>query len=427
MKEYPEEYLGQHISTLPTPCMVIDEKKFNSNCENMLKHVGELGSLTEHPILFRAHVKTHKTTEGTLRQLGFEGTSAPFRSKAILVSTIKEAEGLLEYQDSINGVFVDDIAFSLPACVPEVLERLSSISTRVSNLRVFVDNIDHLENLKQFGRPKSGKKWSIFLKIDMGTSRAGLEVRSEEFKELVEKLCDESVKEVTQIFGLYAHAGHSYSSHDINEANGYLIDEITAVNEAAKLVGSVTEIEPRLLTLSVGATPTANSLSTKENKKLIDIIRNDLVAPLEIHCGNYPCYDLQQYSTKCIKLNKISAFVLASIVSKYEKRNEALINAGVLALARENSSIPGMGLCINTDKYLHAPRDFEVSSFVNRVSQEHGILQPYNRDKCEDWKLGEKLLVIPQHACITMAQFPYYFVFNDSGKVIDVWKPHQKW
>lgn len=100
----------------------------------------------------------------------------------------------------------------------------------------------------------------------MGTSRAGLEVRSEEFKELVEKLCDESVKEVTQIFGLYAHAGHSYSSHDINEANGYLIDEITAVNEAAKLVGSVTEIEPRLLTLSVGATPTANSLSTKENK-----------------------------------------------------------------------------------------------------------------------------------------------------------------
>lgn len=424
METLPEMYLGQHVSKLPTPALVIDEEKFNANCNKMLGNILHLAEQTSHPILFRAHIKTHKTTEGTLRQLGFEGTPGKIRSKAVLVSTIKEANGILDFQEFLNKNFVDDIAFSLPSIIPETLESLSTLSTRVANLRIFIDNIEHLENLKKFGKPASGKKWSVFIKLDMGTHRAGLDIDSQEFFDILDKLQEKDVQDVATLYGFYAHAGHSYGSKTIQEANGYLLDEIKAVNTAAEIASSF--VNPKALVLSVGATPTSNALSLTENKKIISYIKEEMVAPLEIHCGNYPCYDLQQYSTGCIKLEDISSFVLGSIISKYPKRNEALTNTGVLALARESSSTKGLGLSLELENYLSNRKDFKVSSYIDRVSQEHGILKPWN-GKEGNWTIGEKVAMLPQHACITMAQFPYYFVINTEGVVVDLWKPHQKW
>lgn len=425
-------YKGQTVKDLPTPSFVIVEDKVDANCRHMLENVSELARETKSSIKFRAHIKTHKTIQGTLKQLGVGLLEKP--KDAIVVSTLMEARSILDYQEKVGKSIVKDICFGIPASVPSILPQLSSISQRVESFRIFVDNIQHLDNLVNFGRTAGDKKWSIFIKIDMGTSRAGLPNDSTDFHELLKKLMSPAVSEVAELYGFYAHAGHSYHVHSIVDAHKLLLDEIIAVNEAAKTYGRLhPEIDVKSLTLSVGATPTSNSLKIRDELQLNEYIRTKLVGSLEIHCGNYCMYDLQQYSTGCIEKHEIAGYVLGSVWSAYNERKEFLTNTGVMTLTRESSDIKGHGLCIPTGQIFKSD-DLKINWYVDRVSQEHGILRQYqegddevNGEAIAPLKLDQQIAVLPQHACIVMAQFPYYFVLDKNGKVSDVWTPFQKW
>ena len=341
---------------------------------------------------------------------------------------MKEAVELLDYQDRQCFNYIDDITYSLPCCVPEFIPLLSNLSKRVDNFQVFVDNIEHLENLKKFGKPASGKKWSVFIKVDMGTKRAGLAYDSSEFLNLLKKLTSPELQEVIEPYGFYAHAGHSYSSTSINDTQTLLIEEVKAVNSAAKVLCSVDpKIDASKLTLSVGATPTSNSLKLNNKDTLLKLITAELIGKLEIHCGNYCMYDLQQVATGCVQDYELSGFVLGTVLSSYPSRGELLSNTGVMSLTREVSSIKGFGLCVDLEQVLKSEK-FCREWYVARISQEHGILKTIGSwDETNALKLGTKFAVLPQHACITMGQFPYYFVVNSHGLVTDVWTPFQKW
>lgn len=64
--ELLEAFKGKKLSELPTPSFIVDRGKFKENCEKMLANADRLN------VDFRAHVKTQKTVEGTLLQLGSE-------------------------------------------------------------------------------------------------------------------------------------------------------------------------------------------------------------------------------------------------------------------------------------------------------------------------------------------------------------------
>ncbi|CAB4252415.1 similar to Saccharomyces cerevisiae YGL196W DSD1 D-serine dehydratase (aka D-serine ammonia- lyase) [Maudiozyma barnettii] len=436
MSDLLSTYGGYDVKRLPTPCFLIVETKFDKNCRHMLERVNELERETNVPIKFRAHIKTHKTAKGTLKQLGVGLIETP--KDSIVVSTIKEATELLNYQDKICKQYVKDICFGLPACVPEIIDQLNTLSGRVQNLRIFVDSVEHLDNLVKFGRSANDRKWSIFIKVDMGTQRAGLPTESAEFLELLKKLITPEVAEVADLYGFYAHAGHSYNVTNILDAHDLLLQEIKAVNEAAKMVR---KLNPKInaidLTLSVGATPTSNSLRIRDELEINEYIRDTLVGTLEIHCGNYCVYDLQQLSTNCINDFECSGYVLGTVLSSYKERHEMLTNAGVMALTRESSKFKGNGLCIHTDTILK-DESYKIDWFIDRISQEHGILKQYHGQEDQEFpnkktplkpllNLGEKIAILPQHACITMGQFPHYFVLDNDNKVSDVWIPFQKW
>ncbi|AQZ19073.1 hypothetical protein BZL39_P02110 [Zygosaccharomyces parabailii] len=429
MTDLLSKYGGKNFQSLPTPSFILQEDKFDKNCKSMLNNVHDLAQITGKEILFRAHIKTHKTAQGTFKQLGLGIPSCKMTSDSIVVSTIKEAHGLLDYQESIGKDYIKDICYSMPSCVMPTLKQLSCLSRRVDSLRIFVDHLEHLENLARFGRPASKKKWSVFIKVDMGSHRAGLDPASPEFLSLVKKALSPDVAEVVELYGFYAHAGHSYSSSSMEDSHKYLIDEIEAVNSAAQLVGQEAHnIDLSKLVLSVGSTPTSNSLQMAEEPALIKLIQNKLVGTLEIHCGNYCLCDLQQLSTGCIKDHDISGFVLGTVFSSYEARNEVLTDTGVMSLTRETSKFPGRGLCVKLEDILYN-KPYDYQWYVDRVSQEHGILKPYNDSGADskDLRLGSKLAVLPQHSCIVMGQFSYYFIVDKEGTVTDVWTPFQKW
>ncbi|EMG45919.1 hypothetical protein SBY92_004572 [Candida maltosa Xu316] len=398
-----DEYVGKTISDLPTPSLIINKTKYTSNCQHMINNAKSLG------VKLRVHVKTHKTYEGTELQLG------QFTDR-IVVSTMMEAWNIVK-SDKIN-----DIHYSLPV-VRSSIPQYADFANHVEKFSLMLDDKDQVDALVAYRQKhKDVKPWSVFVKVDQGTHRAGLEVGDSELASLIAKLLDPEVKQHVQLYGFYCHAGNSYGVNSESSARDMLIDEIKQANNAAKLAR---KIDPDVkLILSVGATPTAHASESLTQDELIKKLDGDeIFGELELHAGNYPCCDLQQLATQCVQAKDISLTVLAEVVSTYPNRQdhtpgEQLINAGVLSLARESSAFEGFGHVVKPSGY--------GDWFVGKISQEHGVLYP-QRD-CKFFPYGTKLRIIPQHSCIAAANFPYYFIVGeDDETVVDVWVPFRAW
>lgn len=408
-------YLGKSITDLPTPSFVINRSKFSKNCEALRENMKALERKTNIKLKFRPHMKTHKTIEGLLIQL--EGGNF---SKSVLVSTLAEAEYILS--DPRSNAVVEEICYTLPITQNEIfIDRLRQIGDQVK-LILFIDHIDQLNYLKNV-KLSEGKKWNVFLKIDVGTQRAGIHHKDLEYlKEAFETLAINST--AFELYGIYAHAGHSYGCTNKESVNDVLIEELKCVIDVADFHLKQNNFYNKLV-LSIGGTPTIKAIEDGHEDfiGLLSTINKDKFE-LELHCGNYCMLDLQQASTKVSRVSDIAGYVLSSIVSNYSLRNESLCNAGVLALTRETSSYKGFGTIFEIEKYLDLQADIEIAedhSYVAKVSQEHGII------KNKVMPIGQAVAILPQHACIVAASHPFFVITDDSHKVIDIWVPCRGW
>lgn len=102
----------------------------------------------------------------------------------------------------------------------------------------------------------------------------------------------------------------------------------------------------------------------------------------------------------------------------YPERNEALINAGVLALTREVSSkFQGFARVKGKEGW-----------YVKKISQEHGILAKEGEGVVEEEvSVGEKVELLVPHACITAAGHGWYYVVDEGEVVREVWWPWKGW
>ncbi|KAG7712880.1 hypothetical protein KL930_004186 [Ogataea haglerorum] len=401
-EELLKAYKGVSIESLPTPAFVVDRATFQRNSDKMLENAHNLGAD------FRAHVKTHKTLEGTALQLG----TGKYKTDKIVVSTLREAWGLLPL---ISKGLIKDILFSLPV-VSSRLEELAELGSKVENLRLMVDNLEQLDILAAYSKKHSlSRKWSVFIKINMGTNRAGFLPSS--VGELLEKILKTDTTQTVSLYGFYCHAGHSYTSKNFEQAQSFLISEISSVNEACK---EALKFDKSLkLQMSVGATPTAHAAEKFDLSTVGQLFGN-----LELHAGNYPFCDLQQLATGCIEVSDVACKVIAEVVSAYPRRGskapgEQLINAGVIALARESGPLPGFGKIVSPPGY--------ENWAVGRLSQEHGILTPVDEKDTKLIPIGTVVSIIPQHSCITAASYPWYYVVEDGNTVVDIWVPYRGW
>lgn len=404
-KELLKAYKGKHIDELPTPSLIVDRKQVAANCKAMFDTVEKLG------FDFRPHVKTHKTTEATLLELG-EGTD--FHTDRIVISTLAEAWNLIPLCE--KGL-INDILFSMPV-VQSRLSEILELSKHVKNMRLMLDNLDQLDALIEFNK-KHGYtgKWSLFIKINMGSDRAGFELDSPDLKRTLERISTDA-KNYVELYGFYCHAGHSYGCHTMQEAGQILIDEITSANGAAKLAKSINDTLD--LVLSVGATPTAHAATYYDASKV-----GHLYGKIELHAGNFALCDLQQVGTGSCKLEWVASRVLGEIVSAYpgrgdKKPGEELTDVGVLCIGRETGAIPGYGKVCSPKKY--------ENWIIGRISQEHGVMTVYDDSKETPLiPVGTKIQIYPQHICIAGACYPWYFVVDGGDEVVDIWVPWRGW
>lgn len=437
--ELKKRFVGKAIQDLPPPSAILDIAKVKHNAKLMLDAVHELG------FSFRAHVKTHKTRELMRYQIGEKTKDA-----RIVVSTVAEAEfmtpELLEYK--AQGAKVN-LLYGIPPG-PSCVERLAVLGKQLGE-GGFTFMIDHpaqfavLEKFKEF----SGFAASAFLKTDAGQHRAGLAPQAEEMVKLVDQIAALEGQGIVKLLGFYTHNSNSYGSSSPDEAMAYLQEEIDACRAATK---NLSKTRQTPLIISVGASPTALSIqnllpsanagssSMKSLEEALQLTTSNF--ELEIHAGVYPLFDMQQVSAqsrtfKSDPHDAIGITVLAEVCSLYPNRldhPEALISAGCLALAREAcKDYPGQGVVSawNMPSSYQTTKDGRI--IVKRISQEHGIIG-FERVAASGQlpvEYGQKIRIWPNHACITMAMYEWYFVVDsDSGdpdKVVDVFASCRGW
>ena len=349
------------------------------------------------------------------------------------------------------------------------MARLSSISKALGSggLSLLIDHPAQLPSVEAIHKASSTIP-SIFIKIDMGTHRAGVAPQSQAFSQLISSILDLDTLRIAHLVGLYSHAGQSYTSTSRATALDFLRQEFEALLVTASTVHSASPSKP--LVLSVGATPTTTAVQNLlidnvdtpiEASKEISALRATIAAirlekcSIEIHAGVYSTLDIQQLATRALPTegphamltwSDLALTILAEVASLYPGRGknatpEALLGAGTLALGREPcQAYPGWGILTPWNRPgVRMPvggPETHVGWQVGRVSQEHGILVWRGGDglavEPEVLEVGMKVRVWPNHACIAGAGFGWYLIVDETriGKedeIIDVWPRWRGW
>lgn len=284
--------------------------------------------------------------------------------------------------------------------------------------------VDHPAQISILQELPLGIVWPVFIKVDCGTHRAGLDPKSSWLPATVHPALSSSR---VKLHGFYCHSGHSYESRSAKEAEMHLLNEIACAKLAAQ---SCLDSQPDLeLILSVGATPTAHVASAAISQKI-----QNLPGKLELHAGNFSLLDLQQVSTGLVKLDDVAVWVEAEVSSVYPEREEILVNVGCLGLGREpgeERGVWGCGMILPCDD---KPSPTTYNWNVVHLSQEHGILAPRVADHAqrtqmmESVMLGSRVRIIPQHACVAGAMYDSYNVVDhDDGDCVDEWMRCRGW
>lgn len=370
-----------HINELPTPALLIDVKILEKNLATMQAKANDLG------VRLRPHIKTHKCVEIGRRQrdLGAHG---------ITVSTLFEAE-----QFAAAGFSDITWAFPMPPVyAAKVLKLADSVS-----LRVVVDSKEAKGHLDKLCRT-AGKKLHVWLKVDCGYHRAGVDPHSPYAEELVRSL---SESKVLLFDGILSHSGHSYGAHrreEILPIANQERDVMIAFAERMRRKG----IE--IPAISIGSTPAM-------------AVVEDLHGISEIRPGNYVFYDYTQAIIGSCSVADCALTVLASVISHQPAASHFLTDAGALALSKDAGPTHvknDMGLGILFENYGHkllAPH-LELTT----LSQEHGKVVARSPQSIEGkFRIGEKVRILEHHSCLTAANFDRYYVVEEDD-VIDQWK-----
>jgi D-serine deaminase-like pyridoxal phosphate-dependent protein len=368
------------LEDLTTPFFVVDRAIARRNAERMREKAA--GS----SVVLRPHVKTHKTVEGARLQLGTD-------FGPITVSTIAEAEDFADHG-------FEDITYAVPVS-PSKLDRCAAIGGRVARLNLLADCAATVAAMEEFARANI-VSFDVFLKIDCGYHRAGVEPSDPEAVRLAKGLDESSV---LRFRGLLTHAGHAYHARSREEVLPIAAAEQKCLTDFARVLAAE---GIGGLCRSVGSTPTMS---------VAGAIDADEIRP-----GNYLFFDVFQATIGSCSLEDCAAWVAASVIGVYEERGEAILDCGSLALSKDEGAThvdPDAGFGVVTD--LAGRR---LPCRLRSLSQEHGIL---SFDEASGLPpVGTLVRIVPNHSCLTAALHESYIVV-EGGEVVDEWYPSRGW
>ena len=370
-----------NLNTIKTPGLVLDLTRVRRNAARM-SDVAKRNN-----VCLRPHIKTHKCIEvAKLQTDGHDG--------AITVSTLAEARAFAKRGFS-------DITYGVPIERGKFEDAVEILKGRVK-LNLLTDDAETVKALDE-AAGKVGVKFDVFLKIDCGTHRVGVEPDTNEALEIPRKISDSPN---LHFAGILTHAGHSYdvkTKEQILDVARHERDVMAALAE--KLRGDGIEVP----TVSIGSTPT---MSTVDHLNGID----------EIRPGNYIFFDNYQATLGSCSFEDTALTVLAAVVHKDQKK--LVVDAGAIALSKDRGPV-GLDPSCGYGRVL----DLEGAATGMRVtgmSQEHGEIEANGSKSFEQFKVGDRVRILANHSCLTAAQHSHYNVI-ENGNIVDRWEIHRGW
>ncbi|MFG0318015.1 MAG: alanine racemase [Planctomycetota bacterium JB042] len=366
-----------------TPCALVDLDRLEANARGMAARAAALG------VRLRPHVKTHKCVEIAARQV-----TPPFQG--VTVSTLAEAHAFAD------GGFCDlTWAFPLP---PDRVDEALDLARRVDALHLTVDHEASVDALERACRRRDASA-SVLLEVDCGARRAGVDPSSDRALRLAKRIAD---SDALAFRGLLTHGGHAYGARSRDEIAPIAAAERDAV---VRLAARLREAGIGVPEVSVGSTPTM---------RVVD----HLEGVTEIRPGNYVLFDAFQAAIGSCALEEVAISILATVVGAYPDQRKVIVNAGAIALSTDPGPTHvdpacGFGVVAAADgRTLHD--DLRVFS----LSQEHGQIR--GEGVTDRFRIGDRLRILPNHACVAAAQHDRLFAIRD-GAVVETWRPVRGW
>jgi len=362
--------LPMSLDDLPTPCLLLDLDVVERNLRRMAGRAAALG------VALRPHIKTHKCVELAERQRALPSGGAA----GITVSTLYEARVFAEHG-------FDDITWAFPV----ILNRLGEVRALASGItfRVVADSPEAVDALAGLGGP-SGPPLHVWLKVDCGYHRAGVDPAALASIRLAERIA----RSPALIFdGILSHSGHAYHGAGREEIAAIAEEERAVMTGFADCLRAAGIAVPAV---SVGSTPA-----------LCAAARLDGVT--EARPGNYVFFDRTQVALGSCGVEDCGVTVLASVVSHRPGGDCSIVDAGALALSKDTGPDPP------AEKLMGEILDSEAR--LVSLSQEHGIVESPRRPL----PVGARVRILPNHSCLTVACFDEYQVVR-GREVVDRWK-----
>jgi D-serine deaminase-like pyridoxal phosphate-dependent protein len=371
------------LESLKTPCLLLDVERVRRNAERMSERVRASGAR------LRPHVKTHKCVEVARLQTAEDGG-------AITVSTLHEARAF-----SRHGF--KDILYAVPV-EPGKFDEAIELKRECERFSLITDDVEIPELLNERAR-RAGVSFDLFLKIDCGYHRCGVEPDAAEAVEIPRRILASSN---LRFKGILTHAGHSYHCRTGEELERVARHERDVMIETASRLRS---LDIPVEVISIGSTPTITHV-------------DHLDGVTEARPGNYIFFDAFQATLGSCGFDDCALTVLAAVVHRDRTRRKVVLDAGAIALSKDRGAVEldpacGYGRVLDVEG-----RDMGVG--VGGLSQEHGEVFVQDEETFNRLKVGTRVRVLANHSCLTAAQHSHYNVL-EGGRIVDRWEIHRGW
>jgi len=336
-----------HVSELETPAVVVDLDVMERNLSRMAEYC------RSHSIKLRPHTKTHKIPDLAKRQIESGATG-------ITVAKIGEAEVMLD-----SGI--TDILIAYPLVGRGKATRLAELA-ECADITVSLDSLEAALAISEHVASRNVKV-GILTELDVGFGRCGV-ANEKELVTLAQK--------ISELPGL--------------EFRGWMFfpgQFVVGPTERAALLGEVNELLERtqeafelaglpLATVSGGSTPTAYDIHQFRGVN-------------EVRPGMYIFNDRNMKGIGVANVEDCALSVIVTVVSN-SVAGRAIVDGG--------------SKTFSSDRYLAGDgRGFgivkeDAEAELETLSEEHGHLNITH--STHRYRVGERLTVIPNHACSTV-------------------------
>lgn len=379
---------GATLDDLSTPCLVVDEVRMQRNIDRLRGRMAGFG------VQLRPHLKTCKSIEIARRVMdSAEGPAT--------VSTLEEAARFADagVRDMIYAVGI------APAKLPRVL----ALRAQGVDLSVVLDSAEQADAVAAASR-QSGTAIPAFIEIDCDGHRSGVVPGD---RDRLLSIGASLTRGGAELRGVLTHAGGSYSARGADGLRRAAEQERLAVVTAAETLRGAGLPCP---VVSVGSSPTAHFAA-------------DLTGVTEVRAGVFLFFDLVMAGIGVCAVDDIALSVLATVIGHQRDKGWILVDAGWMAMSQDRGTArqavdQGYGLVCDA-----AGRPFP-DLILGSANQEHGIIsvRPGSDAALPDLAVGDRVRILPNHACATAAQHgAYHVVRGDRPAVAATWPRFGGW